>query len=311
MFESILWYNLRMISESGFGGRAQEKKQSGEALRLAQRREIYNSISFHVRQPFATAKGELTSFSDGKGGIDAHMGNERLQVKEYRQQLITDLSDCIQYLRTQQVSPHTQCYKFNIAVAEHPIQSEDIRKLLDFDYEFALTERNGQVVVTTGTRHTTGAPPNFLFGRDLSRLYLHTHPRAKAGSMDVTTPSFADIYKSDLVNETTPLVLAHAGGIMLFRAPYWDPIEKRPFNGEAREMMLRYGSYHNIDVFGNEGGKKQSYFDMTHAQQVAFQRKFVEDTRMIIAEASWVDTEGMLQIMDVINLKHPRLKDQQ
>lgn len=229
-----------------------------------------------------------------------HMGKERMRLEVGGK--LPSLADVRHFLGAQQFDPQSMFFEFDIDINKHPIDAVEIRNLLSFNYEFGLTEKNGQIVLTTGRKNGTGSNPDFINRRNRSGLSLHTHPIHTDGTVSVTTPSFNDVYVSDFADKTTPLVLAHADGLMIYRKPIWDPIENTPFHGDTRDMLLLYTVAQGIDIFGFNK-QMRSVWELSDVEQVAMQRKFVEDTRMIVAEASWNDTEGVQHIMDVINLR--------
>lgn len=205
------------------------------------------------------------------------------------------LRDFINLLRTVQFDPEKEYHEFEIPVSASPIKSEDVRELTAFPFEFQLLERNGNIIASTGSREQPHAKEQNLDERKNTKLYLHTHP-------SVNTPSFSDLALTG-DNGERQLVLAHPGGLMVFRRPIYNPVTQMPSLDGVREILLHYCEAKGIEISDRPKQDLRGFFDLTDREQAEFERRFAENTKMIIAETSWDKSEGLTEIMDVINLK--------
>lgn len=206
------------------------------------------------------------------------------------------LRDTTLHLKGKQFNPEKEYFEFLLKEA---VTSDGIKSLLSFPYEIALTEANGRIVLSTGVANGTGLEEDYRHRRDHSRTSFHTHP-ADGRDVPVITPSFADVYISEFVSDKTTLGLAHANGVMVYRKPVFDPDTNTSCEDkEARDVMLVYCEKRGVDVFGGQKGLKQ-YWDLSDAEKVNLQRKFAEETRMIVDEASWNDQRGLERVLSQI-----------
>ncbi len=215
----------------------------------------------------------------------------------------------------------SKCYcEFEIS---DEISADDIKKLLELPYEVSLTERNGKVILATGTADSTGLEKEYINRSHYSRLSFHTHPTAGEGQV-VNTPSFSDIYNTDFASKNTSMVLASHKGIMVYIKPISSKVSDE-FLPDARDVMYKYctshlykdgeNNEHEIDLFGfRKTGFNWS--DVPREDQIKYERQFAEDTGMIVEEASWDDyspeNDAKLKtIMDIVNLKtnHRKLRN--
>ena len=206
------------------------------------------------------------------------------------------LREATPHLQSQNFDPEREFFEFLLKGSVNP---SDIRNLTTLPYEVAITEADGRLVLSTGTKNNADGGDGYRERRDNSRTSFHTHP-ANGRETPVITPSFADIYISEFVCDKTTLGLAHANGVMVYRKPFYDPDKNTSCEDkEARYVMLVYCENRGIDVFGGRQGLKQ-YWDLSDAEQVKLQRQFAEETQMIVDEASWDDQNGLERVLSQI-----------
>ncbi len=210
----------------------------------------------------------------------------------------SSMKEAISFLKSEKFNPETNFYEFEIL---EEITAEDIKESLTLPYEIGLTEQENKIILSTGTKTTSGKEHQYLERVYHSRLSLHTHPIKDGKSLN--TPSFGDIYTSDIAEKSTPLLLAHKGGLIHYRNPHI--LDGEEVNMEAREIMLRYGRKHGVDILGykQSDGNLRTWNNMDKDEQATFTREFACSTGVILKEASWEDTEGIKEILDIINLK--------
>jgi len=238
----------------------------------------------------------------GDDGLDIR-DEDRVERKLEKGLKFDTMSEIVSFLQQQKFNYRKEYYKFLLDVAKNPISAKDIQAAVSLPFEVSLTEQKGRVILVTGDEDQSAGDPGNIDRRNSSRLSMHTHPLSRDGSADVVTPSFSDVYISEFAGPTTPLLLAHAEGLIHYRKPSYDPINKQLFDGEARDAMLIYGEAHGIDVFGFDRGRLKSYFSMSNEEKVVFQRRFAEETKMIIQEANWNEVEKIANMMNIVNLK--------
>jgi hypothetical protein len=203
------------------------------------------------------------------------------------------LRDATPHLRGRKFNPEKEYFEFLI---KDNVTSDGIKKLLSLKYEIALTEANGRIILSTGVASGTGLEEDYRHRRDNSRTSFHTHP-ANGRETPVITPSFSDVYLSEFVSDETTLGLAHGDGIMVYRKPAFDPdTNTSRENKKVRDVMLVYCENRGVDVFGRIEGLKK-YWDLSDAEKVKLQRKFAEETQMIVDEASWEDQRGLERVL--------------
>lgn len=105
---------------------------------------------------------------------------------------------------------------------------------------------------------------------------------------------------SSFTSPTTPLVLAHGKGIMIYHRPFLDPVTKEKINKDSRDLMLTYCDSKNIALhkFLRKNKKLRLWKDLSDDEQLKLERDFAERTGMILEEAEWEDKEGVDKIMD-------------
>ena len=206
------------------------------------------------------------------------------------------------FLQGKSFDPSAQYFEFQIAVSRHPVSASDIRKLLDFPFEFMIISNREGLRIETGTENNVSSSGEYLGKARGLRLFMHTHPN---GLVPVTTPSFADVIISDAPDRKTQQLLVHAEGIMIYQAPVFNPFRNELFRGDIRDLMVYFGEANGVDIFSND------FQDLTPAEKVRLQRKFVEETKMIVREAGWDTVERLQEIIKVINLQRRIFSDNQ
>jgi len=215
----------------------------------------------------------------------------RLEIESGIDEPIT-VHKTVEFLKQHPISD-TEKFFCEFEISEK-ITPDEIRELLTLPFEVALTEQNGRVVLTTGTAHNTGSGDQYLERRDHSKLSFHTHP-IRESMPSANTPSFEDVYITDFADESTPLIVAAEGGIIVYTKPEGG-------RREAREVMLEYCDTKGVDIFNFRPiGRK--YEDLTVEERLTLQRQFAEDTGVIVEEATWDNPEGISKIMEYINLQ--------
>lgn len=182
------------------------------------------------------------------------------------------------------------------------ISPDNLRSLVQLNFEIELTEENNKIVLSVGCEN--GGRLEEGERRDSSKLSFHTHTEKK-GETTKNTPSFSDTYISSDASPTTPLVLAHGRGIMVYHKPFLDPVTKEKTNECSRDLMLTYCDSKSIALykFFRKNKKFRLWKDLSDDEQINFERDFAERTGMILEEAEWENKEGVKKIMDYINLK--------
>jgi hypothetical protein len=73
---------------------------------------------------------------------------------------------------------------------------------------------------------------------------------------------------------------------------------------EARDIMMEYGqqSIPQVSIFGL-GMPGRRWSSLNKDEQIEYERKFAEETEVIVKEALWDDLDGVAEIMDLINLR--------
>ena len=227
-----------------------------------------------------------------------------LNMREQRMKLGYDLNDrhvyslrdAIPHLEGKQFNPEKEFFEFLI---EGSVVPEEIKALTTFPYEVAITEADGKLILSTGTINSADGGEGFRERRDNSRTSFHTHP-ANGGEIPVITPSFSDVYLSEFAGDKTTLGLSHPNGIMVYRKPAYDPDTNTSCEDkEVRNVVLIYCKNRGIDVLGGQEGLKR-YWDLSDAEKVKLQRQFVEETKMIVDEASWNDQTSLERVLSQI-----------
>jgi len=227
--------------------------------------------------------------------LSTNMGEPRVKLGyELNDRHAYSLRDATPHLKSLQFNPEREYFEFLIAGEVNP---DYIKSLLTLPYEISLTEMNGRIVLTTGLKHENISEKDFINRRDNSKVSIHTHP-VYGRKILLTTPSFADVSVSDLASKETTLGLVHANGLMVYRRPISDPgTAKSCKKTDVRDVMLTYCKNRGIDVFGFGRKELKQYEDLSYAEQVRLQRQFVEETKMIVDEASWDDKKGVERVL--------------
>lgn len=188
----------------------------------------------------------------------------------------------------------------------------EIRALLNLPYEIALTEFKGKVILTTDTGERDVNEPErteiidllFVERQYRSKLSFHTHPIRSARWL-FNAPSFSDVLCSERASWSTPLLLAHEGGLMVYREPRINPLTRKKvgLTEETRGLIVVFGELMGVEITGLEKGCSRVFQDLSRAEQASIQRDFAEKTGMILEEADWEDELGVKRIMEYISLK--------
>ena len=222
---------------------------------------------------------------------------QKLQINEFGA-TPKSLSEVGTYLEDVSFNPFTHYFEFQVAIGRYPASAGDIRRLLEFPYEFLIHSHRGGLRIETGTEHHVSTDGGYLERAHGLRLHMYTHPLQSL----VTTPSFSDVIVSDFADRRTQQVLAHPDGIMVYQAPVYNPVHQKPFMGDVRDLMYLYGKSIGIDLF-DSCSRGKNIFDLCDREKVDIQRKFVEETKMIIREARWEEVDELAPILRVINLQ--------
>ena len=215
---------------------------------------------------------------------------------------VWSVSEAITYLNKIRFDPEKEYFVFSLDPKRNPITPTELRILTSFEFEFGITEDRGILYIETGKKNYVGGESDKNNKRrDTSRLSLHTHPNHE-GEATVHTPSFSDIYITDFASKNTPLVLATSEGIIFYGKPTYDPINKKAWTGEPRDLMLMYSKHYGYDIFcANLDGLK-NFDSMSKPEMAAFQRRFAIETKAITAEIPWSDTKRIAEAMKIVNL---------
>lgn len=211
----------------------------------------------------------------------------------------SSMEDVFEFLKKETFDSNTKYYEVEI---DGEIKAEDVKNLLQLPYEISMTEHNGKVLLSTGTEKEALIEHQAMERRYQSKLNLHTHIGEKDGRF-LNAPSFSDVYISDFASEQTPLLLVTNAGILHYKKP--TILEGKEVDKEARDIMLFYCQKKGVDVFGFDDNNfyLKQWRNLTYEEKIKLQREFLEDTGMIVKEAKWEDTEGIKELMDIINLK--------
>ncbi|MBI2431062.1 MAG: hypothetical protein HYV39_03545 [Candidatus Levybacteria bacterium] len=224
--------------------------------------------------------------------------------KQENPQAPKPIGEIIAFLRRPAFHPEKTFYEHEVL---GEIKPDDIRNLLLLPFEVALTEKNNRVILSTGTQDDIGDDPDLLSRMRHSRLYLHTHPPLGEKRRGANAPSFSDAIVATYSGTTTPQIVAHEEGMMLYQGPSFDPITKQPFDSslqDTRDLVFKFGEANGLDIF-EYGLDPKLVNPMTLPfQEVApITRRFTEEAKMIRKEASWGDEEGIAELMKFVNLK--------
>ena len=100
-------------------------------------------------------------------------------------------------------------------------------------------------------------------------------------------------------------ILACETSIMIFSKPRTnDKKYKKYEDSEVRDIMMEYGqqSIPKVSIFGL-GTPGIRWSSLNKDEQIEYERKFAEETGVIIKEALWDDLDGVAEIIELINLR--------
>lgn len=230
------------------------------------------------------------------------MEEMRFNLNKESSETIKNLQEISNFLKLQKFDTGVEYFHFEVDPTITPVTAESIQSLLSLPFEISLTESNGKIIIETGTEHNAKGGPGFKERRDRSRLSMHTHPLST--DVPVNTPSFGDIFMTDNASKNTPLLLASPSGLMHYGKPVFDPVTNEIFDGEARDMMIKYAEHHGVDVTNSDfSGKFKNYKDLLPDERIQLERKFAEETGVIVYEALWEDVEGIKKLLAIVNLQ--------
>jgi hypothetical protein len=185
------------------------------------------------------------------------------------------------------------------------VSPEDLNSLVDLDYEISLTEKNGFLVLTTGTRENVGLEVEERGRLAHSGLALHTHPSYAEEAADY--PSFSDVIVADNTDQTTPLMLATPSGLLLYSEPTKEPQDARDRETMyVASMIADFCSSRGVALYKHVSGRQ--YNSLSWREKTDLTMRFAELSGMIIAQASWDDTEGIAHLMSYVNLEAQQLE---
>jgi hypothetical protein len=213
----------------------------------------------------------------------------------------SSITDIAEFLLTNEFDFDENYYEFELS---SEVTAEEIKMLLKLPFEVALTEKDGVLILTTGEAHYIWCDDDLRQRRDHSRVYLHTHPIHENNPI-TNTPSFSDVYITDFIDDSTVQILACETSIMIFSKPRTtDKKYKKYEDLEARDIMMEYGqqSIPQVSIFGL-GMPGRRWSSLNKDEQIEYERKFAEETEVIVKEALWDDLDGVAEIMDLINLR--------
>lgn len=199
------------------------------------------------------------------------------------------LGGSIPFLKSQKFDPEEEFFEFMIPGKITPM---DIKSVLTLPYEIALTEQNGSLILTTGTRYSFHMEEGYSYRKNNTKVSLHSHPDL-TDEIPAIAPSLNDIYITGFTDRNTTHVLAHPGGIMIYQAPMINPDTGESAESMAvREVMFKYCENRKIDTSGGLPGLKK-FRDLSDQEQVDLTRKFIEESGMIVDEATWEGGRGL------------------
>lgn len=188
---------------------------------------------------------------------------------------------------------------FEINPRSNPISAEELRQLTAFPFEFSVHEVNGNVRVTTGEEHHPSDPDKIGVPKDTS-LYSHSH-RKTSNNVFI---SFFDVFITARVGSRAQQVLITREGLVVYKRPQFDPIRNTPTDESPRELMSDWGNQHGIDFFGiNPQEDAKRFIDLPDEEKMQIAKDYARDTHMVVMETRWEDTEGVVKVLDAINMR--------
>jgi hypothetical protein len=230
---------------------------------------------------------------------------ERRRLENTQEETHESLSAVISFLEKQILDSESHYYYFEINPETNPITHIEIKALLSLPYECSLTEKNGKIIIETGTVHSAPGASNKEFQERMnrSRLSMHTHIISRTGKQAINTPSFSDIYVSFNVDPKTPLILAAPEGLIHYRQPNLHPITKAFTDKDPGDLMIIFCKNRGINLNGGVNNDLRSYFSLSDEEKITLQRDFAIATSAIIEIAPWENEEAIQRILRIINLQ--------
>lgn len=184
------------------------------------------------------------------------------------------------------------------------IEATDLKALLDLEFEVAITEQDGKIILTPLATKTPGAE-KYIDRMLHSRLSAHTHNRRK-DNIIVNGPSLQDAEMATHTDNQTLILVIHGDGITRYKQ-----IARHVFTGESirsgqlSSMWRDYQISLGVVFDRRYSTPDRPFIDDKYSkdEQARLAREFAEKTGMIISEASWDDKEAIQDMLKIINLK--------
>lgn len=199
---------------------------------------------------------------------------------------------------------------------EGEISVEQLHTLIGLPYEVCIMMVDGKLRLITGTPTESSLPEDIREQRHLATFSLHTHPTDEDRIVS-NSPSFGDAegaIDAQRVNSDMPLLVIHDDGITQYRRPIINPANGQEWHGEARDLTFIWGLHQEppIDIHGWKLSPYMTtqfpalerairYHEMSVTERIALQRRFAQETGMIISDTSWDNIEGMQRVTQLIN----------
>ena len=202
------------------------------------------------------------------------------------------------HLQEQTFDPIKEYYEILI---KGKITAKGLKNLLALSYEVALTENVGMGILTTGTMHTVPRDCNYNDRLRSSRLILHTHV-PNPDDISSTIISTSDIALTEFTNQMTTQVLVHSLGILIYQRPTFNPMKNMPHEecSGPWDLLCEYFIPRGIAPYLRVEGMREMCNLSPNERNVAL-RSFVEETKMLVDEASWSDKRGIERIVEKIS----------
>jgi hypothetical protein len=219
-------------------------------------------------------------------------------------QEVESLKNVIDQLRPRKNDAKVERNVFSFDPAKNPIETSDLRELVDFPYEFSIMGIMGRIFVETGDNNSLETNVFSKRKMKVATVDLHTHPANS--EVESHSPSFNDIFSSTYFRKETPLIIASSVGLIIYHGPRYNPITKESFSGDPRDLAIDYAEAQGICLFPNPNSKPENNLkylkDMSPKEISQLERHFAEDTKAIESDIPWEDKVGIQKIINIINL---------
>ncbi len=188
-------------------------------------------------------------------------------------------------------------------VVDGEISAADLRGLLKFNNEFAITESANRLIITAGSEHHAGNSDELRERRYSSKLSLHTHPAERGVVYDFI--SDADIDSAGF-GDRIPLVLVHEKGIILYQKPTKDPDTGENTDKYANDLLTEYlnkRGFARMATTVKYHPEMKLVRNLPENEKKALVVEFAHRSGMILVEAGWEESAKISDILKIINLR--------